>query len=75
MKATTGRSPNVREIVTKNYEDEDAQILALKRGDVDFISGEFGLSPRKAEALKNNPRYRHMSDPLGRAGLRGGVYV
>ena len=50
-----GKKPYVREIVTKNYEDEDAQILALKRGDVDFISGEFGLSPRKAEALKNTP--------------------
>lgn len=50
-----GELPYVREVVTKNYEDEDAQILALKRGDVDFISGEFGLSPRKAEALKNTP--------------------
>jgi len=50
-----GEKPYVRDIVTRNYEDEDAQILALKRGDVDFISGEFGLSPRKAESLKNAP--------------------
>ena len=50
-----GEKPYVREVVTKNYEDEDAQILALRRGDVDFISGEFGLSPRKAEALKDAP--------------------
>ena len=50
-----GEIPYIREIVIKNYEDEDAQILALKKGDIDFISGEFGLSPRKAEALKNTP--------------------
>ncbi len=50
-----GEGPYVREIVTKNYEDEDTQILALRRGDVDFVSGEFGLSPRKAEAIKNTP--------------------
>lgn len=50
-----GEQPYVREIVIRNYEDEDAAILALRRGDIDFISGEFGLSPRKAEALKGAP--------------------
>ncbi|MCK9276807.1 MAG: ABC transporter substrate-binding protein [Methanoculleus sp.] len=50
-----GEMPNVRDIIIKNYEDEDAQLLALKKGDVDFISGEFGLSPKKAANLANTP--------------------
>ncbi|MDK2974172.1 MAG: peptide/nickel transport system substrate-binding protein [Methanofollis sp.] len=50
-----GEQPYVDEIILKNYEDEDAEILALKKGDVDFISGEFGLSPKKAESLMNTP--------------------
>ena len=50
-----GEQPYVREIVIRNYEDEDAAILALRRGDIDFISGEFGLSPRKAVSVGRAP--------------------
>jgi len=50
-----GEKPYIREILTKNYEDEDAEILALKKGDIDFISGEFGISPKKAENLMDTP--------------------
>ena len=56
--------PHIRGSSRRTTKSEDTRDLALRRGDVDFVSGEFGLSP-KAERSRA-PWYRYLPDP--RAG-------
>lgn len=60
-----GEKAYIKEVITRNYEDEDAEILALKKGDIDFISGEFGISPKKAEILMDTPGIGIIQIPSG----------